>query len=123
MAHVVGERGRIVAVEVDAALASEARANLASVPWVDVRLGDATELAGESFDAILVSGGVTHPQRTWLDALALGGRMILSLTATMPANGADWQGVLGSLHENGQRRLLDACAGDDRDLLRCRAAG
>lgn len=38
MAHVVGERGRVVAVEVDAALASEARANLASLPWVDVRL-------------------------------------------------------------------------------------
>jgi protein-L-isoaspartate(D-aspartate) O-methyltransferase len=88
MAHVVGEPGRVVAVEVDAALASEARANLAAVPWVEVRLGDATGLAGdESFDAILVSAGVTHPQRTWLDALALGGRMILSLTATMPATG------------------------------------
>lgn len=87
MAHVVGEPGRVVAIEVDAALASEARANLAAVPWVDVRLGNATGLAGESFDAILVSAGVTHPQRTWLDALALGGRMILSLTATMPAMG------------------------------------
>jgi protein-L-isoaspartate(D-aspartate) O-methyltransferase len=88
MAHVVGARGRVVAVEVDTALASEARANLAAVPWVDVRLGDGTELAGdESFDAILVSAGVTHPQRTWLDALALGGKMVLSLTATMPAMG------------------------------------
>jgi len=93
MAHVVGEPGRVVAVEVDTVLASEARANLAAVPWVDVRLGDATELAGESFDAILVSAGVTHPQRTWLDALALGGRMILSLTATMPAMGPLGKGV------------------------------
>jgi protein-L-isoaspartate(D-aspartate) O-methyltransferase len=88
MAHVVGEPGRVVAVEVDADLASEACTNLAALRWVDVRLGDATVLSGgESFDAILVSAGVTHPQRTWLDALAPGGRMILPLTATMPGMG------------------------------------
>jgi len=46
MAPVVGERGQVVAVEVDAALASKARANLAAVPCVDVPLGDATRLAG-----------------------------------------------------------------------------
>jgi protein-L-isoaspartate(D-aspartate) O-methyltransferase len=94
LAHVVGAHGRVVAVEVDAVLASEARANLADVPWVDVRLGDATDLAGESFDAILVSAGVTHPQRTWLDALASGGRMVLPLTATLPALGPIGKGVL-----------------------------
>jgi protein-L-isoaspartate(D-aspartate) O-methyltransferase len=87
LAHVVGAQGRVVAVEVDSVLASEARANLADVPCVDVRLGDSTELAGESFDAIFVSTGVTHPQRTWLDALAPGGRMVLPLTATLPAMG------------------------------------
>lgn len=87
MAHVVGEPGRVVAVEVDADLAADARDNLAELGWVDVRLGDATAIGGESFDAILVSAGVTHPQRTWLDALAPGGRMIVPFTATMPGMG------------------------------------
>lgn len=105
MARVVGEPGRVVAVEVDAALASEARANLAAVPWVDVRLGDATGLAGESFDAILVSAGVTHPQRTWIDALALGGRMVLSLTATIPAMGPIGKGFSAVFTKTGNDTL------------------
>lgn len=36
---------------------------------------------------MLVNAGVTHPLDGWLDALALGGRMILPLTSTMPAMG------------------------------------
>jgi protein-L-isoaspartate(D-aspartate) O-methyltransferase len=45
MAHSVGPSGRVVAVEVDGALAAEARANLASMPWVEVR-SDATASEG-----------------------------------------------------------------------------
>jgi len=101
IAHIVGESGRVVAVEVDAALASEARANLAATPWVDVRLGDATVFTGESVDGILVSAGVTHPQRTWLDALAPGGRMILPLTATMAAMGPLGKGFTGVFTKTG----------------------
>jgi len=58
-------------------------------------------LAGESFDAILVSAGVTHPQRTWLDALPLGGRMTLSLTATMPAMGPIGKGLSAAFTKTG----------------------
>ncbi|MGH9162834.1 MAG: protein-L-isoaspartate O-methyltransferase family protein [Vicinamibacteraceae bacterium] len=87
MAHVVGESGRVVAVEVDPDLAREARENLVSIRSVDVRSGDATGPLRERFDAILVSAGVTHPQMTWLDALVPGGRIALPLTATMPAMG------------------------------------
>ena len=47
-----------------------------------------------SFDAIFVSAGVTHPQAAWLDALASGGRMVLPLTATMPAMGPLGKGFL-----------------------------
>ncbi len=89
MAHCVGPAGRVVAFEVDEALATEARRNLASMPWVDVRHADASErLDAETFDAILVNAGVTHPQDTWFDALAAGGRMILPLTSDMPAMGS-----------------------------------
>ena len=81
MAEIVGPEGRVVAIEVDDELALEARANLASMPWVDVRHGDGRSAPGGIFDAILVNAGVTHPVREWLDALTPGGRMILPLTA------------------------------------------
>jgi len=69
MAHVVGDSGRVLAIEVDDGLAADAGANLSSMPWVDVRCADSTVLPGELFDAILVSAGATHPQQAWLDAL------------------------------------------------------
>lgn len=93
MAHCVGPTGRVVAFEVDAVLAAHARANLATTPWVDVRAGSPDALDG-TFDAILINAGVTHPQDTWLEALAPGGRMILPMTATMPAMGPIGKGFV-----------------------------
>jgi protein-L-isoaspartate(D-aspartate) O-methyltransferase len=97
LAHVVGETGRVLAIEIDAALASEAATNLSSMPWVEVRCGDGTVLPGETLDAIFVNAGVTHPQDVWLDALAPEGRLILPLTATMPAMGTIGKGVMTML--------------------------
>jgi protein-L-isoaspartate(D-aspartate) O-methyltransferase len=88
MAECVGAAGRVTAFEVDESLASEARRNLASRPWVDLRHGDGTPPIDGPLDAILVNAGVTHPLDAWLDALAPGGRMILPLTCAMPAMGA-----------------------------------
>ena len=36
---------------------------------------------------MLVNAGVTHPLDVWLDGLAVGGRMVLPLTSTIPAMG------------------------------------
>jgi protein-L-isoaspartate(D-aspartate) O-methyltransferase len=94
MGHVVGSGGRVLAVEVDEGLAREARDNLASMPWVELLRGDAAAPVAEAFDAIFVSAGVTHPQPAWLDALAVGGRMVLPLTVTMPAMGPLGKGFL-----------------------------
>ena len=94
MAHCVGSRGRVVAFEVDEALAADAKRNLASMPWVDVRHGDASQPVTGSFHAIVVNAGVTHPLTWWLDALAPGGTMILPLTATMPAMGTIGKGMV-----------------------------
>ncbi len=80
---IVGRDGGVTAFEIDPALAGEARANLASMPWVSLRTADASSTEGEAFDAILVNAGVTHPLDAWLDAMATGGRMILPITATM----------------------------------------
>ena len=95
MAHCVGPSGRIVAFDVDGTLAAEARRNLAAMAWVDVRHGDASQPMGESFDAILVNAGVTHPLDAWLDALASGGKMTLPLTSTMiPMGGTIGKGLV-----------------------------
>jgi len=82
MAHCVGPSGRVLAIEVDEALAAEARANLASMPWVEVRCGDGRD-AGGAADAIFVNAGVTHPLPQWLHALAPGGRLALPFTVGM----------------------------------------
>jgi protein-L-isoaspartate(D-aspartate) O-methyltransferase len=94
MAHVVGSSGRILAIEVDAGLAQQATDNVAAMRWVEVRHGDGTAALDEPFDAILVNAGVTHPQNTWLDALSADGRLILPLTATMPALGPLGKGFM-----------------------------
>jgi protein-L-isoaspartate(D-aspartate) O-methyltransferase len=84
LAHLVSDAGRVTGIEGDEALASTARRNLRDCPWVGIRHADGRGLAGESFDGILVNAGVTHPEPEWLDALAIGGRLIVPLTATMP---------------------------------------
>jgi protein-L-isoaspartate(D-aspartate) O-methyltransferase len=94
MARCVGPAGRVVAVEVDEALAAGARTNLASLEWVEVRAGDGTRVHGESFDAILVNAGVTHPEAAWLDALAPDGRLILPLTCAIGAMGPIGKGFV-----------------------------
>jgi protein-L-isoaspartate(D-aspartate) O-methyltransferase len=88
IAQAVGASGRVVAFEIDAALAGAATRNLASLPWVDLRCGDSSHVAGETFDAIVVNAGVTHPLDAWLDVLAPGGRMLLPITSPMPAMGS-----------------------------------
>src|SRR5262249_54439054 len=88
MAECVGPRGRVVAYEVDEALARDAARNLAGYPNVDLRHGDGTAALDGPFDAVLVNAGVTHPLDGWLGALAGGGRMIVPITASMPAMGS-----------------------------------
>src|SRR5262245_41602414 len=83
-AQCVGPSGRVLAIEVDERLAAGAAANLKAFTPVEVRPGDGTGLRGESFDAILVNAGMTHPHEAWLGALAPKGRMLMPLTFTMP---------------------------------------
>jgi protein-L-isoaspartate(D-aspartate) O-methyltransferase len=80
IATVVGPTGRVVAVEVDAALATRARANLSAFGWVEVVEGDGGEYDPRPVDAILVNAGVTHPRAVWLERLRPGGRAMLPVT-------------------------------------------
>ena len=94
MAHCVGRDGRVLGIEVDPALAASARTHLADRPSVEVLEGDGRDLRGGTFDAILINAGVTHPLPVWLDALAPGGRLVLPLTAGMPAMGPIGKGLI-----------------------------
>jgi protein-L-isoaspartate(D-aspartate) O-methyltransferase len=94
LAHCAGPTGRVLGFEIDAALAASSRENLASMRSVEIRHGDGAGPLDEAFDAILINAGVTHPLAWWLDALAPGGRMVLPLTATMPAMGPIGKGLL-----------------------------
>jgi protein-L-isoaspartate(D-aspartate) O-methyltransferase len=94
MGACVGDAGRVVALEADESLAARAKANLASMPWIEVRHEDGSAHVGETFDGVLVNAGVTHPPGAWLDALRPGGRMILPLTASMPPMGNIGKGLL-----------------------------
>jgi protein-L-isoaspartate(D-aspartate) O-methyltransferase len=108
IAQCVGPTGRVVAVEVDDALSAEARTRLALWPWVEVRHGDGTETTGESFDAILVNAGMTHPHEAWLAALNPHGRLLLPLTGTMPQMGTVGKGIVVLISKSGAPGDTDA---------------
>ena len=91
-------------------LASEARANLRSMPWVDVRHGDGTGSLGETFDAVFINAGVTHPLDMWLDALAPGGRMVVPVTGTMPSMNTIGKGYMLLFTNRSGDSSLDARA-------------
>ena len=80
LACVVGEQGRVTAVETDPVLAGRSSANLASWKWVRANAADGCSFEFDEADAILVNAGATHPMDYWLRKLAPGGRMILPLT-------------------------------------------
>jgi protein-L-isoaspartate(D-aspartate) O-methyltransferase len=87
IAECVGETGRVVAVDIDDTLAAGARTNLAIYPWAEARSATGVELGDETFDAILVNAGMTHPHDAWLHALRPGGRLVLPLTCAFPQAG------------------------------------
>jgi len=92
MAHLVGPRGRVTAVECDPGLAARAREYLSCTANVSVAEGDGSAVSFEAADVIYVNAGVTHPVDAWLDGLTEGGRMVIPLTTdeNFPSVGAHW---------------------------------
>jgi protein-L-isoaspartate(D-aspartate) O-methyltransferase len=82
LAQLVGPAGKVIAYEVDAALARRAIDNLA--PWSNVEVRHASGVAGglPHCDAIYVNAGATRPAAVWLDALNVDGRLVFPLSGT-----------------------------------------
>ena len=80
LAHLVAQGGHVHAYEIEADLATRATTNLAHSTAVTVHAQSALEARLPSADVIYVSAGATHVPAVWLDALALGGRLVLPLT-------------------------------------------
>ncbi|MGJ3263863.1 MAG: protein-L-isoaspartate O-methyltransferase family protein [Salinarimonas sp.] len=79
IARCVGETGRVLAVEVDPALAQAARANLAHLPQTRVVAGDGARFPEDAVDVVYVNASVERPAPAWLDRLAAGGRVLFPL--------------------------------------------
>jgi protein-L-isoaspartate(D-aspartate) O-methyltransferase len=80
IAELVGPVGRIDAYEINTELADRARANLADRAVVTVHTATAVGAALPPADVIYVSAGATDVPAEWLDALTVGGRLVLPLT-------------------------------------------
>jgi protein-L-isoaspartate(D-aspartate) O-methyltransferase len=90
LAELVGETGRVTAIELDEALAARARRNLEPWPNVALKQADGTLYDPGAADAILVNAGATHPAPVWLDRLLPGAKLILPLTVNAQVHGAGW---------------------------------
>ncbi len=84
MAFLVGERGSVVTVDIDADLVTRARANLAAAGYADVVVirGDGGFGAPDHapFERIMVTVGAWDLAPDWLAQLGPGGRIVLPLS-------------------------------------------
>ena len=79
MAELVGERGSIIAIEVDPVLAKLARHNLKNHANVSVSTADGMKALTEPVDVIYVNFAVERPIKAWTDHLTIGGRLVFPL--------------------------------------------
>lgn len=84
MAHIVGESGRVVTIDIDEDLVTGAQAHLAATGYaerVQVICGDGVEgwPPGAPYDRIILAVGATDIAPAWRTQLAAGGRIVLPL--------------------------------------------
>lgn len=80
LAHLVSPGGKVIAYEIDPALAGRATANLSDLTHVTVHPRSGAEAPLPSCNLIYVNAGATAPLSVWLDALLPGGRLLFPLT-------------------------------------------
>lgn len=82
LAHLVGDEGRVVTVEIDRDLAHRATARLAGLINVRVVAGDGRDghVEGAPYDGIVVTAGAAEVVDAWREQLADHGRLVVPLT-------------------------------------------
>lgn len=103
IAELVGDSGKVTAIEYEPELAARATANLSAFSHVRVVHGDGTTIPLEPSDVIYVNAGAVRPANTWLDAMKDGGRMVLPLTVeyTTDAGHSMTKGAIFLIERNG----------------------
>jgi protein-L-isoaspartate(D-aspartate) O-methyltransferase len=111
LARLVGESGKVTAIEYEPELAKRASANLGAFPQVAALEGDGSTLALEPADVIFVNAGATHPLPHWLDGLKDGGRLIVPLTASDASQRlGGWGGRVFVIERHGESYSAEAKA-------------
>jgi protein-L-isoaspartate(D-aspartate) O-methyltransferase len=80
LAHLIGPSGHVHAYEIEPDIAAQATENLAHLTTVTVHSLSGLQASLPYAALIYVSAGTTHVPAAWLDALALGGRLVLPVT-------------------------------------------
>jgi protein-L-isoaspartate(D-aspartate) O-methyltransferase len=86
IARLVGDSGKVTAIEYEEHLASRAAANLSAFTQVRVIHGDGTAMPLDPADILYVNAGAARPCNNWLDAMKDNGRLILPLTVGFTTN-------------------------------------
>lgn len=82
LAHLVGDRGSVITVDIDADMVAQASATLHALRFdrVEARLGDGHERIDDLlFDRIIVSARANDIEAAWWDELRDGGRIVIPL--------------------------------------------
>lgn len=103
LAELVGESGKVQAIEIDPALAGQATANLAPWPQASVREGNGlTDGENGPWNQVVAFAGVPAPVIAWHQLLAIGGRAFYPLTT-------DKGGIMLRIERLGDRWSAQAC--------------
>ena len=97
IAELVGTGGSVVGSEVHEGLAARAKENLSGYLNVTVHAGDGAQFDPGACDSMLINAGVTHPHLLWLERLREGGRLVVPITATMPAIPTVGAGIMAKI--------------------------
>ncbi len=101
MAHIVGESGRVVSVEIEPDLAEAAREHLAAAGFGQVQVVCADGWygypAGAPFDRIMLTVGAPDISPAWWRQLMPGGRLVLPLLLKGPTKSIAFERVDDSL--------------------------
>lgn len=88
LAELVGPQGRVLAVEFDTDLASQAAANLKNYRNVELVRGDGATWPRSNVDGVYVNFGVAKPADAWIARLRPNGRLVFPLSSSEKRPGA-----------------------------------